>query len=146
MKLDIAIALIERFEGFRASPYLCPANVWTIGFGSTTYADGKRVTRNDPPMTKETARALVLHDLEKTFLPGVLRLCPKIRNDEKKLNAIVDFAYNVGLGNLERSTLRRRIDAEDWEACKVELRKWVRGGGKVLPGLIARREAECELF
>jgi lysozyme len=66
--------------------------------------------------------------------------------DWAKLNAIVDFAYNLGVGRLQTSTLKRKINAQDWQGAKEQLMLWVRGGGRVLPGLVSRRKAECALF
>ena len=67
-------------------------------------------------------------------------------SDWRKLNAIVDFAYNLGVGRLQTSTLRRKINAQDWQGAKEQLMLWVRGGGRVLPGLVARRKAEVALI
>ena len=146
MNLEIAAELCRRFEGFRSKPYLCPAGVATIGYGSTYYADGRRVTLQDPVMDEPTARLLLLKELEHTYLPGVLRLCPVLASDERKCNSIVDFAYNTGVGRLQTSTLRRKINERDWDAAQEELLKWVRGGGKILPGLVKRRQAESVLL
>jgi lysozyme len=152
MKLDLAEALCRRFEGFRSKPYLCPAGVPTIGYGSTYYADGRKVTMQDPPMDESTARQLLMSELMNTYAPGVIRQCPELLTialtdgDWGKLNAIVDFAYNLGLGRLQTSTLKRKIKAKDWEGAKEQLMLWTRGGGKVLPGLVKRREAECALI
>lgn len=152
MNLDIAAELCRRFEGFRSKPYLCPAGVQTIGYGSTHYGDGRRVTLQDPPISEPVAWALLLSELFNTYAPGVLRQCPGLlplallESDWRKLNAIVDFAYNLGVGRLQTSTLRRRINAGDWEGARAELGKWVRGGGRVLPGLVARRAAEAALL
>lgn len=140
--LTIAIELCKRFEGFRSKPYLCPAGVPTIGYGSTYYAGGKNVTLDDAPISKEDAEKLLRHELSETYLPEVLRLCPVLKQYPRRLNSIVDFCYNLGAGNLKRSTLRRRINAQDWQGAEDELRKWVKSGGVVLPGLVARREAE----
>jgi lysozyme len=79
-----------------------------------------------------------------TFVRGTLALCPGLEG--ARLAAVADFAYNLGLTRLAGSTLRRRINAGDWEASAVELRKWVRGGGRILPGLVLRREAEVSLL
>jgi lysozyme len=87
-----------------------------------------------------------MHELEHTYLPGVLRYCPTLATDNKKLNAIVDFCYNLGVGRLQTSTLRRKINEQDWDAAKLELMKWNKGGGKVLAGLDKRRKAEVALF
>lgn len=140
--LTIAIELCKRFEGFRAKPYLCPAGVPTIGYGSTYYSGGKKVSMTDAPISNEDAEKLLKHELNETYLPEVLRLCPVLKQHPNKLNAIVDFCYNLGAGNLQRSTLRRRINAQDWQGAEDELKKWVKAGGVVLPGLVKRREAE----
>ena len=146
MNLELAAEMCRRFEGFRSKPYLCPANVATIGFGSTFYANGTRVTLQDPPMDEPTARALLMIELEHTYLPGVLRNCPGLITDVRKCNAIVDFAYNCGVGRLQTSTLKRKINASDWEGAKEQLMLWTKGGGKVLPGLLKRRISECALL
>ena len=146
MNLELAAELCRKYEGYRAKPYLCPANVATIGYGSTYYADGKKVTLQDPPMDEPTARALLLVELEHTYLPGVLRNCPILATDERKCNSIVDFAYNCGVGRLQTSTLKRKINASDWDGAKEQLMIWTKGGGKVLPGLLKRRISECALL
>jgi lysozyme len=146
MNLDIAASLCKQFEGFRGKPYLCPAGIPTIGYGSTYYSDGKKVTLNDPPISEPEAAQLLLHELQNTYLPGVLRNCPILLTDEKKCNAIVDFAYNLGTGRLQTSTLKRKINEQDWDAAKEQLMLWNKGGGRVLPGLDKRRKAECQLL
>ena len=146
MNLELAAALCKQFEGFRSKPYLCPANVATIGYGSTYYADGRKVTLNDPLMSQEEAHILLMIELEHTYLPGVLRNCPILATDERKCNAIVDFAYNLGVGRVQTSTLKRKINAQDWEGAQEQLMLWTKGGGKVLPGLLKRRKAECLLL
>ena len=146
MKLDIAAALCKQFEGFRSKPYLCPAGVPTIGFGSTYYIDGRKVTLTDETISETIAETILLHELHHTYLPGVLRNCPVLLTDEKKCNAIVDFAYNLGTGRLQTSTLKRKINAGSWEDAKTQLLLWTKGGGRVLPGLVKRRTAECRLL
>lgn len=152
MNLELATELCRRFEGFRSKPYICPAGVPTIGYGSTYYPGGRKVTMADAPVTEPQARAYLVAELLHTYAPGVIRQCPGLlplalmADDWRKLNAIVDFAYNLGVGRLQTSTLRRRINAGDWQGAQTELMKWVRGGGRVLPGLVARRRAECELL
>ena len=146
MNLDIAAELCKKFEGFRSKPYLCPAGVATIGYGSTYYADGRKVTLQDQPISEPEASALLLSELHHTYLPGALRLCPNLASHERRLNAIVDFCYNLGVGRLQSSTLRRKVVAEDWEGAKEELLKWNKGGGRVLAGLDKRRKAECSLM
>lgn len=130
--------LIKRFEGCRLMPYLCPAGVWTCGWGST----GRDVTPGQP-WTQEYADRRMEQDAIH-FAKGALVLCPALVGINHA--AIADFAYNLGLGNLRASTLRRRINAGDIAGAVTELKKWVRGGGRVLPGLVARRAAEAALM
>lgn len=146
MDLAIATTLCKEFEGFRSRPYLCPAGVATIGYGTTRYSDGRPVTLSDPAITRDEAEQLLDAQLRSQFLPGVLRLCPSLIAHTQALNAIVDFAYNLGVGRLQTSTLRRRINAGDWEGAKEQLMRWTRGGGRVLPGLVRRRQAEAALL
>ena len=146
MNLEIAASLCKQYEGFRSKPYLCPAGVATIGYGSTYYSDGRKVTLQDSPMDEPTASALLMYELQHTYLPGTLRNCPILATDERKLNAVVDFCYNLGIGRLQTSTLKRKINAQDWEGAKEELKKWNKGGGKVLAGLDKRRKSECNFM
>lgn len=146
MNLDLAVDLCREFEGFRSKPYLCPAGIATIGYGSTYYANGQKVTLQDVAIDEPTAKALLVHELNHTYLPGVLRNCPGLLAEERRCNAIVDFCYNLGVGRLQTSTLKRKINAQDWEGAQEQLMLWTRGGGKVLPGLVKRRKAECVLM
>ena len=130
-----AIELAKRFDGFgkrvkrgteiAAVPYVCPAEFWTIGYGHLCAQD-------HPPITQDAAEAYLAQDLVKA-LSATLRYCPV-------LAAIVDFTFNLGAGRLQTSTLRRRINQQDWSSAALELRRWVYGGGKILPGLVTRRE------
>lgn len=146
MNLALAEELCKRFEGFRPRPYLCPAGIPTIGYGSTYYPNGTKVTLGDEPIGEIAASVILRRELEHTYLPGVLRMCPILASHEQRCNAIVDFAYNLGVGRLQSSTLRRKINAQDWEGAKEQLMLWTRGGGRVLPGLVKRRQAECLLM
>ena len=146
MNLDIAASLCKQYEGFRSKPYLCPAGVATIGYGSTYYSDGRKVTMQDPPMDEPAASALLMYELQHTYLPGTLRNCPILATDNKRLNAVVDFCYNLRIGRLQTSTLKRKINAQDWEGAKEELKKWNKAGGKVLAGLDKRRKSECNFM
>ena len=141
----VAAALARRFEGLYLSPYLCPAGVPTIGYGATFYMDGRCVRLTDPPISRETAERLLLWMVLNKYLPAVLRLCPGVR-DPNRLAALIDFAFNLGAGNLSASTLRKRVNAERWEDVPTELRKWNKAGGRVLRGLTIRREAEAALI
>lgn len=144
--ISIALELCREFEGFRARPYLCSANVPTIGWGSTFYLNGRRVTLEDPPISRAQADELLEMSIRTIYLPGVLRLCPGLVAHPRALNSTVDFVYNLGIGRLQTSTLRRELNAEDWDGAREQLMRWVRGGGRVLPGLVRRRQAEAALL
>lgn len=133
-----------RFEGVRLKPYLCPAGIPTIGIGNTVYEDGRKVTLKDAPITP--ARAAQLHNwcLRTVYVPGTLKQCPGLRGEA--LAAITDFAYNLGVTRLAGSTLKRKLNAGDVTGARRELMKWVRGVGRVLPGLVARRQVEAALL
>lgn len=143
--IDIAAALCRRFEGLYLSPYLCSANVPTIGYGATFYEDGTKVSLRDTPITKDRAEALLIWHIKNVFLPAVIKLCPAVDN-ANRLAALIDFTFNVGAGNLRTSTLRKQVNASKWDAVPTELRKWNKGGGRVLRGLTIRREAESALI
>ena len=141
----LVAALCQKFEGFYSKPYLCPAGVPTIGYGATYYQSGKRVTLRDKPITKPDALALLQWHIRTVYLPAVLKLCPGVE-DPLLVAALVDFAFNLGAGNLRASTLRKRVNAGQTDEMPAEFRKWVRTNGKVLRGLVLRREAEIRLF
>lgn len=144
--IQIAAALARRFEGLYLTPYLCPAGVPTIGYGATYYEDGTRVQLTDPAITRERAEALLLWMVRTVYLPSVLKLCPGIAKETPgRIAALIDFTFNLGSPQLKASTLRRKVNAGDWDAVPAELRKWVKGGGRVLRGLVLRREAEVML-
>ena len=144
-----AIDLAKQFEGFhrvptldselRAHPYICPAGYWTIGYGHLCASDHQPITETD-------GENYLSSDLE-VALDATLRYCPVLGvGPENRLAAIVDFTFNLGAGRLQTSTLRRRINQQDWQSVARELRRWIYGGGKVLPGLVARRNAEVDLI
>ena len=111
----------------------------TIGWGHLC-------DQNHPPVTEAEAEAYLAADLM-TALAAALRYCPVLANESAgRLAAIVDFTFNLGAGRLQTSTLRRRVNLRDWSSAGQELRKWVHGGGRVLPGLVTRREAEAALL
>jgi len=144
--LEIAANLCRRFEGFSATPYLCPAGYWTIGYGTVFKPDGTQVTKDDPPITKEVAEQWLQHELRHNYRAGVLKASPSLINHPEVLGALTDFAYNLGVSRYRASTLRKRINEGDWEGAKTELGRWVRGGGRVLRGLVLRRQAEAKLL
>lgn len=133
------VELVKRFEGFRAKPYLCPAGVATIGYGHT-----EGISLSDPAISREAAAALLEKDLA-NFAAGVARMlaAPVTQN---QFDALVSFAYNVGLGNLQRSTLLKKVNAGDLAGAAREFAKWTKAEGVELPGLVRRRAAERALF
>jgi lysozyme len=141
--VELAAALCRRFEGFFSHPYLCPAGVPTIGYGATYYEDGRKVTLRDPPITRERAEELLQNQIRRRFLPAVARLCPGADSDGR-VAALIDFAFNLGDGNLAASTLRRKVNDGAWDEVAYQFMRWNRAGGVVLKGLTRRRAAEVE--
>lgn len=148
---DIAIRLIKLSEGLKdgdlhrpgLQPYLCPAGIATIGFGSTHYLDGRPVSMSDPGIDEDIAEALMIHEADRCSA-SVDRMI-KVHLDDGQRAALIDFVYNFGPGRLQSSTLRQRINRSDPDAW-TEFRKWVFGGGRKLPGLIIRRDREVSLW
>lgn len=144
--LEVIVTLCKKFEGFRADPYICPAGYPTIGYGTVYKPNKEKVTMDHPSVTEEEASKWLVDELKNNYMVGVLKASPILYNHPYKLAAITDFAYNLGVARYRASTLKKRVDAEDWEEAKTELLKWVYGGGKKLKGLVLRREAESELL
>lgn len=132
------VSLIRPFEGLRLKSYLCPAGVWTIGYGSTGPDIGPKMT-----CTKEWAEERMTRDAQR-YLKAASSLCPGL--SEKRTAALADFAYNLGATRLAGSTLRRRVNEGDIEGAAAQFSRWVFAGGIKLPGLIIRRGAERSLF
>lgn len=141
---DKGLALIKQFEGFSARPYLCPAGVPTIGYGATYYPDGRRVTMQDRPVTEADASAM-LRSMLASYEAGIARYV-QVPLTQGQYDALVSFAYNLGLSALKSSTLLRLVNARDWQGAAAQFGRWNRAGGKVLPGLTRRREAERVMF
>ena len=160
--------LMHRFEGFKDRPYLCPAHIWTIGYGHVLYQEQIRLPmvrppgktqadipmiRREMPLKLEDFRVWSKQEIDELFRAdvadferGVLRLVPGVAGRQGSFDALVSFAFNAGLGNLQRSTIRMRANRGDWEGAARGFRNFITGGGKVLPGLVRRREAEIALF
>ena len=138
---DALLALIRKFEGLRLKPYRCPAGVPTIGYGHT----GPDVRMDMPPISEPVAEAMMQQDAD-VFTRAAGNLSPVLWFDEDKHAAIADFCFNLGTTRYKASTLKRRVDSGDWDGAAEELRKWVWGGGRKLPGLVARRAAEAALM
>jgi lysozyme len=139
------LELIKRFEGLSLKPYLCPANVPTIGYGSTLYANGARVRMTDKALTQIEADKLLNHEVAK-----FAKIVDSMTRDDISQNqfvALVSFCFNVGGGALKSSTLLRKVNADLNDATiRAEFLKWNKANGRVLKGLTTRREAEANLY
>ena len=144
--IEIATQLCKQFEGFRSAPYTCPAGIATIGYGNTFYEDGTKVTLQDKPITQAEAELMLVRSLSTHYLPAVLKASPTLVANSNALGAILSFTYNLGVSRYRASTLRKRLDAADWQGAREQIVKWTRAGGRVLPGLVKRREAERAMF
>lgn len=134
------IELVKKFEGFSPTPYVCPAGYLTIGYGHVLTPTEKEVLK---VITREEAELLLERDLQK-YLSQVSRLSPPL--PPLCLFSLTSFTYNVGVFAYQRSTLRRKLLRAEYEDAANEFLKWVYAGGRVLPGLVKRRQAEREMF
>ena len=162
---DKGIHLMHQFEGYRDRPYLCPAHLWTVGWGEVLYHDQIRL----PMVRKEGYKGLIrkevrLKDADNrvwtkpeleirfknllgSFERGVLRLAPSLSGNQGLFDACVSISYNIGVGGFQRSTLRQRIlRNEPLDSIAEGFMMYTKGGGKILPGLVRRRKAEVALF
>ena len=150
----LCIKMIAHHEGVRYKPYRCPANLWTIGIGHVMYPDHAKMTMADRlkvdlhpddnrVWSKGEVDAILASDLAR-FERGVTQYCGELT--QSKFDALVSFAFNLGLGTLQRSTLRQKVLRNDYQAAAAEFMKFTKAGGKVLPGLVKRRTDEARLF
>jgi lysozyme len=144
-----AIELVKKWEGLHkvlndglVYPYLCPAGVWTIGYGSTRHFDGSPITEDTPPLSPLVCEKLMLLELEKC-VKYALAQSPMLVQYPESLGAIASFIFNLGSGRYRASTLRRVINHGDWPEAQIQIRKWVFAAGRRLPGLVARRNEEA---
>jgi len=134
------IDLIKKFEGLSLKSYKCPAGLWTIGYGNTMWENGIKVKEN---------QVIDIQRAEKLLTYWVNKYADKInlKVNQNQFDALVSFAYNIGIGNFDLSTLKKKvIENPNDPAIKDEFMKWVSSKGKQLPGLIKRREAEANLY
>jgi lysozyme len=162
---DKGIHVMHLFEGYRDRPYLCPADLWTVGWGEVLYQDQIKLPvirkegyrgpiRKEYKLKNEDNRVWTKPELEQrfkgllvSFERGVLRLAPSTASNQSLFDACVCLAYNIGLGGFQRSTLRQRIlRDESLESIAEGFMMWTKGGGRELPGLVRRRKAEVALF
>ena len=136
--------LVREFEGCKLKAYKCPAGIWTIGYGNTQYENGKAVKEGET-ITLDRAEQLLEVILIK-FVQQVGELVKSKVNQNQK-DALTDFAYNCGVGNLRSSTLLKKVNADPSDkTIRAEFEKWTRANGKVLNGLVKRRNAEANLY
>lgn len=139
------LELIKQFEGLKLTPYVCAGGINTIGYGNTYYTNGKKVKLSDPAITKQEAEELLKH-LVVSYEKAVDTFC---RDDisQNQFDALVSFAYNVGVGNLQKSTLIKKVNANPKDVTIAdEFMKWNKAAGRVLAGLTRRRQAEANLY
>lgn len=134
-------ALTKPFEGCKLTAYRCPAGILTIGYGHTSAAGAPEV-KEGMTITQEDANRILAADMVK-FERDVDSLV-KVELTQHQFDVLVDFCYNAGKGNLASSTLLKCVNAKQFDRIPTELQKWTRGGGKVLPGLVRRRNAESD--
>ena len=145
MKTGInGINLIKKYEGIRHKAYLCPANIPTIGYGTTIYPNGQKVKLGDL-CTSEQATEYLTHDLRQT--EQQIGLVVKSALSQNQFDALVSFTYNLGIGNLTKSTLLKKINLTPYDPSIMdEFLKWNKAGGRVLQGLTNRRKEESQLY
>ena len=169
MKLSkVGADLMHKYEGFRNRPYLCPAHIWTIGYGHVLYQEQIRLPmmrpegktqadipmiRREYPLKPEDNRVWSKKEIDDLFASdvasferGVLRLVPGSVGSQGRFDALVSISFNFGLGNLQRSSIRMKANRGDWEGAADAFLLWNKGGGKVLAGLDRRRKDERALF
>ena len=153
---DKCLNMIKHHEGVRTKPYQCPALLWTVGVGHVIDPNHARVPmaeRKALPIPDGWNRILSMEEVDQIlqkdlqrFVSGVIRLCPATVNNQSHLDALTSFAFNVGLGNLQKSSIRMKYNRGDYEGAAEGLLEWNKAGGKVLKGLDNRRKDEKALF
>lgn len=141
-----AVDLVKEFEGFSAKAYPDPgtgAEPWTIGYGTTCYPDGKSVRLGDQ-CTRSAAEMWLMHELEEAG--KAINVLVQVPLEQHQFDALCSFVYNVGMRAFEQSTMRKFINAGMFKDAADQFLRWVRAGGKVLPGLVKRREEERAMF
>jgi lysozyme len=152
---DKALKMIAHHEGIRLKPYQCAAALWTIGVGHVIDANQCKMTMADRlcmpcpsdwnrTFTMDEVNAILANDLER-FVAGVQKYCP-VGLNQSRLDALVSFSFNVGLGTLQRSTLRQKHNRGDYQGAADEFLKYTKAGGKILKGLVNRRNDERAIY
>jgi len=149
------VEMIKHHEGVRTKPYQCPALLWTVGVGHVIVPEHGRLKleeRKNLPIPDGWDRVVPMGEVDDIlkkdlvrFESGVSRLCP-VSLTQGQFDALVSFSFNVGLGNLQRSTIRMKVNRGDMEGAAEGFLDWTKAGGKVLKGLVSRRNDERALF
>jgi lysozyme len=146
MDIKLAMELIKQYEGYKEKAYLCPAGVWTIGFGTTVYPDGTPVRQGDVINDRDAIQYLNDHCFDiKLQIKKLIK--EGIELNHNQMAALICFVYNVGIGAFKTSTMRKKINlgADKWEVSKEFLR-WNKANGVELLGLTRRRISEVHLW
>tara|TARA_R110000796_G_scaffold235594_1_gene354634 strand:- start:1055 stop:1504 length:450 start_codon:yes stop_codon:yes gene_type:complete len=138
------LEIIKSFEGWSAEPYLCPANRWTIAYGSTWDIDGHPLTADHPNITKDQGEALLRKEVH--HIENAVKRLIKTPLTINQFSAVCSWGFNIGSGNVQNSTLRMLLNRQNYEGAADEFPKWRKAGGRVLKGLVRRRVAERILF
>lgn len=141
--MDKCTEIIKHFEGKKLTAYLCPANVWTIGYGSTTYPNGKKVQHGDKISDSEAEK--LLSATIRTFAESIRPLI-KIQIKPRQFEALVSLAFNIGVTAFKNSTLLAKLNAGDHVEVINQFQRWNKAGQKTLPGLVRRRKSEANLY
>ena len=141
---EAGLGIIKFFEGWSSSAYRCPANRWTIGWGSTWDIDGNSVTADHPDIDKTTGTALLRRELR--HVESAINRLIKVPLNQNQFSALASWTFNLGSGKLQSSTLRAKINRGDHDGAELEFPKWRRAGGKILQGLVKRRAVEQTLY
>ena len=141
--LKLAAKIIKKWEGFMPEAYICPGGIPTIGYGSTRYENGDEVSMEDCKIDRKRGEEILLHTRSSKQVRSVL----KHDLTDNQMAALISFTYNLGIGNLSRSTLLLLINGGPMnQNIPREFRRWNKAGGKVLAGLTARRDEEANLW
>ena len=132
------LSLIKKFEGCELKAYRCAANVLTIGYGTIkNVTEGMEITQEEA----ETLLQEEMHEYE-----GYINDMVKVPLEQHQFDAMVSWVFNLGSGNLSSSTLLKKLNNSEYDEVPAQIRRWNKAGGKVLDGLIRRREAEAKMF
>ena len=140
---DNGMKLLEQFEGLRLEAYLDSASIYTIGYGTIKYPDGRKVKKGDK-ITKGKAKEYKLHDLKE--FESTVSTSVKVPLTQNQYDALVSLSYNIGSGAFKNSTLLKKLNSGDYKGAAEQFLVWINSGGKKVQGLVNRREAERSLF